>query len=433
MLKTAAATSAVVMTSLLVAGYAGAAPEAPGAPGSPSPSVDSPPPAPAPSSLTLSHRHGPRLVAPVLAPIVLPPHAARRYFPVDANMAAPAPALPKALSRLVAPAPVEVAPTAAAAAPAEAAPAAESSADTDAIAAADAVSQSSAQLDKFHQIFQDATKIFGAEHTILSPTFFLAGDIQGRLSTTDKRQTGLSATIMLPLFGAGGGHGADWFPVVGSSDETQVYQAFLDQLDQFQQAQNNLASLTSNIDAIAQTKWNLQRLSAAKQIFCEEDVDPELPKPAQEAIARVCHDKQASTATVSTIAGTSGLKPDEVTMVDALSSTPKDDVTPRRCTLLLGPSLAIPLTKNPTDIFQWGGSFEVGGDAFRVVATGGLVGRYQGATYRDIFAAGWFAGLALSGQLGDELFHYFNGGSNLLSQLAQLNNTQPPIPAPTTN
>jgi hypothetical protein len=334
--------------------------------------------------------------------------------------------------------------------------------------AQDAVTQSSDQLDKFQQIYQDATKIFGAEHTVISPSFFLAGDIQGRLSATEKHQTGLAATLMVPLFGAGGGHGADWFPVIATSDETQIYQGFLDQLSQYEQAETNLYNLGGNIDAVLHTKWSIQNLVLAKQLFCEEQMDPELPPAAASAIGDLCSGKLPTNYIVQTAttndpqaaAQTKLLQDEQQTIIAAvtpssprraagsaailasavaannltsgptLTSTPPPSSTPppRRQNLLLGPSLAIPLTQNPTDIFQYGASAEVGGEAFRIVASGGLVGRYQGATYKEVLAAGWFAGLALSGQLGDELFHYFNGGSNLLSQLAQISSNPPLAP-----
>jgi hypothetical protein len=321
-------------------------------------------------------------------------------------------------------------PRAAAAAPTAAELAAEAAAQAQTAkltAAHDAVTQSSDQLDKFQKVYEDATKIFGAEHTVISPSFFFASDIKGRLDPTEKRETGLSATLLLPLFGAGGGHGADWFPVVTSSDETQIYQAFLDQLDQYQQAEANFTTISGSVDAITQTKWNIQNLLAAKQIFCKEEL--EWPAGAEAAIQKLCHEAGFTTITPTTVGGVTTATPsaDQTTVINALGTAAKaGQAAPKRHNLLLGPSLGIPLTKNPTDIFQLGASVEVGGDAFRMMATGGLVGRYQGATWQDVFAAGWFVGVALSGQLGDELFHYFNGGSDLLNQLAQIKNNPTP-------
>jgi hypothetical protein len=288
--------------------------------------------------------------------------------------------------------------------------------------AEDAATQSSQQLDKFQQVYEDATKIFGAEHTVISPSFFVATDIQGRLNATDKHETGLSATLLLPLFGAGGGHGADWWPVLASSDEAQIYQTFLQQLDQYQQAEANVAALGGEIDAIAHTKWNVQKLLVAKQLFCQEQLDPELPPAATAAIKNLCAGTLATTITPTmTAAGISmDPTPEQQLVINAVSSS--GAVKLQRHNFLIGPSLGIPLTQNPTDIFQLGGSAEIGGEPFRFMVNGGLVGRYQGATMKDVLAAGWFVGFALSGQLGDELFHYFNGGSDLLNQLAQIKN-----------
>jgi hypothetical protein len=277
------------------------------------------------------------------------------------------------------------------------------------------------QLNTFKSIYENATKIFGDEHTVISPSFFYATDIKGRLSMTDKHEAGISALLLLPLVGFGGGHGADWWPVIVSSDETNVYQAFLGQLSQYQQAQVNVHADAGSAVAISQTKWNIQTLVAAKQLFCQEDLD--FPASVEKEIAKLC-----SGDITPVVTGTP--TPDQHAIIAAVTSpaTPKD-VLPRRHNVMLGPSLGIPLTKNPTDIFQLGASAEIGGAAFRFMATGGLVGRYSGATYKDIFAAGWFVGIALSGEIGDELFHYFNGGSALMAQLASLGQSlKPPSP-----
>jgi hypothetical protein len=420
--------SAALATFVVGAGLAQAAPEAPG---STTTSAATPTP---------KRPRGARLVSPAFGPAALMPPPSEPVVPLPhANNETEAVAATKA----------------------------EDAAQSAAIATAkEAVTQSSDQLDKFQQIYQDATKIFGAEHTVISPSFFLAGDIKGRLSATEKHQTGLTATLMVPLFGAGGGHGADWFPVIATSDETQIYQGFLDQLSQYEQAETNLYNLGGNVDAILHTKWSIQNLVLAKQLFCKEEMDPELPPAAASAIGDLCSGNLPTSYIVQTVATndpqaaarTKVLQDEQQTIIAAvtpasprraaasppiqasalavntltsgptLTSSPPPASTPppRRQNLLLGPSIAIPLTQNPTDIFQYGASAEFGGEAFRIMASGGLVGRYQGATYKEVFAAGWFAGLALSGQLGDELFHYFNGGSNLLTQLAQIK-TNPPV------
>lgn len=283
-------------------------------------------------------------------------------------------------------------------------------------------SPSDPQLDKFHEIYQNATKIFGDEHTVLSPSFSFATDIKGRLSATDKHEASLSAVLMVPLFGVGGGHGADWWPVIVSGDETNVYQTFLNRLGQYQLLQNNFAAIPDDVKTIANTKWNVRTLKVAKQIFCQEQVDPELPQNAKDAIGKLC----SGTLPTAIIPASQQTTPDQLAVAadqkaiinTVMTTVHTNTLVPTRHNLLVGPSLGIPLTKNPTDTFQYGGAVEIGGKAFRFMATGGLVGRYQGATYKDIFAAGWFVGLALSGEMGDELFHYFNGGSNLMTQLA---------------
>jgi hypothetical protein len=413
--------SAALATFAVGAGLAQAAPEAPTAPGGGNAAAASAPVTPIAPSVGDNVRRHARLVAPVMAPLAIPPQA-RVSYKLPAKTAE------------VAAVPETVVTGSSDAVKALAAAAAISSAQ-------DAAAQSSTQLDKFQQVYEDATKIFGSEHTVISPSLFVANDIKGRLSATDKRQTGVAGTLMLPLIGIGGGHGRfDWWPVLVTSDETQIYQSFLTQLDQYQQAESNIIALGGNIDAIAHTKWNVQNLLLAKQLFCQEEVDPELPPAGQDVIKKLCSDPTFTTITPTTTTTTNSdnttsqvttINPtaDQQTVIDAVSMGAKSGaVKLERHNFLIGPSLGIPITQNPTDIFQFGASAEIGDEEFRIMASGGLVGRYQGANFKDVLAAGWFVGVALSGQIGDELFHYFNGGSNLLTQLAQIKNNPPVAP-----
>jgi hypothetical protein len=268
-----------------------------------------------------------------------------------------------------------------------------------------AVVEASQQLDKFQKVFEQATKIFGSEHTIITPSFFLATDIKGRLNPTEKHMAGLSAVLLLPLVGAGGGHGLDWWPVVTTEDATQIYKDFLGELKKYEEVTKNATTLPDDVRTVLNAKWDAQRLAAAAQLFCQEDID--WPASLKDKIAALC-----------------GGKAGDADIANLVTAAPTSEIAPRRHNLLLGPSLGIPLTKNPVDLFQVGGALEFGGESVRLVLTGGFVGRYQGATYRDIFAAGWFVGLALSGEIGDKLFHYFNGGSDLMAQLARVKTSQ---------
>jgi len=371
----------------------------------------------------LASAQGPTPPAPP-APPTSPVPPVAETTPSSPSIAAPvvqqtsqAPLPPEVIKAMVAPVrgpkAVQVAPSAAAGTPQSSVKANKAALTADKVqgneaandANSEALIQSSQQLDKFQKIFDQATKIFGSEHTIITPSFFYATDIKGRLDASAKHMAGLSAVLLLPLVGVGGGHGVDWWPVVTSEDATQIYKDFLDQLKQYQDAEAHASTLRSDVREVLNTKWNAQRLSAAKQIFCQEDV--EWPANVRDEIAKLC--------------GGAAVDDKVANLVTESSST----LVPRRHNLLVGPSMGIPLTKNPIDVFQLGGAIEVGGEPMRFVLTGGLVGRYQGATYKDIFAAGWFVGVALSGEIGDKLFHYFNGGSDLMAQLARVNTSQP--------
>lgn len=266
-------------------------------------------------------------------------------------------------------------------------------------------SERSDQLDKFQQVFNQATKIFGGEHTVISPLFYYSGDISGRLQTTGKYQAGVSATLLLPLFGAGGGHGADWWPVVTSEDKSKIYDGFLRELEQYRKVVATVQS--TDWKGPLELKLDAHALAVAKQLLCQEEIDIGVNK---DEIARFCRPEgDAEAAVTAQEAVTKKLSGDLGVLV------------PKRHRLLLGPALAIPLTENPLNIFQYGAAVEVGGDDFRIIATGGMVGRYDRSSedYKGVFFAGWYVGLALSGEIGDRLFHFFNGGSELMAQLAK--------------
>jgi len=144
-----------------------------------------------------------------------------------------------------------------------------------------------------------------------------------------------------------------------------------------------------------------------------------VPPEGQAAIKKLCDGKIPVSINGTPTA-------DQQAIINVMSSPSSPDAivaAPQRHSALLGPAIAVPMTKNPTDIFQYGAALEVGNDTLRFIVDGGLVGRYQGGTPKDIFEAGWFVGVALSGVIGDDIFHYFNGGSNLLAQLAQFKST----------
>jgi hypothetical protein len=274
----------------------------------------------------------------------------------------------------------------------------------------------SEQLDKFQKVFDGATKLFGDEHTIISPLFYYSGDIEGRLQAGGKYQAGISATLLLPLLGFGGGRGADWWPVVTTDDGSKIYESFLKELKQYQDAVDNVQTV-SEMKVDLQWKLDAHTLALAKQLICHEDLYPTGFK--KEWIDALCGSSNDANAAADS-------KREAVKTTAEAIKTGVAPLVPKRHLLLLGPSLSIPLTKNPLNIFQYGAAVEVGRGDFRLIATGGLVGRYDraGDDYKSVFVAGWYAGLALSGQIGDRLFHLFNGGSELLAQLAKAKNGQ---------
>jgi hypothetical protein len=88
------------------------------------------------------------------------------------------------------------------------------------------------------------------------------------------------------------------------------------------------------------------------------------------------------------------------------SKLPKDESVTKRHAFLLGPTIGIPVTENPSDVVLAGALFETGYKWFRMSFTAGAKLRYKSIEETP----GWFAGIALSGQLGDDLTHLLNGG-----------------------
>ncbi|MEY4510288.1 MAG: hypothetical protein RLZZ450_2410, partial [Pseudomonadota bacterium] len=93
--------------------------------------------------------------------------------------------------------------------------------------------------------------------------------------------------------------------------------------------------------------------------------------------------------------------------VVAIDPSVGTDRVTRRHPFLLGPAVGIPVTESPGKTLLLGALMEIQIPHF---VRFGLSYGVQ-VEYDHVFGPpGWFTGLALSGELGDDLFHLLNGG-----------------------
>jgi len=300
-----------------------------------------------------------------------------------------------------------------------------------------------ANLNKVAKLYDGVQRAVGSEHVLLTLAAY-AGERGHATQVT----AGVAGMVTLPLLGMGGSHGlADWYPVLDTHDSSAAFAKFSEKVGDYVELVDNVNSLSANhpsfkvlfkaavtmarqADDADAKEWQ----SARALKLCLEDIAKVLGHGSE-----VVADDALRWANEEEIAEGTPAKPiiDECTKVikavkndvakaktaanqvgegfqklkDLLSkyraTATADRTLTTRHNLLFGPSIGIPMTSDPTDLLLAGGLLELGaGRFFRLAATGGIQFEYgdPGKT------PGWFAGLALSGELGDDLFHLINGG-----------------------
>ncbi len=278
-----------------------------------------------------------------------------------------------------------------------------------------------AGLQQLRGDYHEARELFGSDHVSLFPMFYAGKRCDdgsnrwlGSNACDTQSQSGVAGVIFLPLWGVGGGHGSDWWPILDTEDEAA---AFL----RFEQRAAKLTDAMAKLGAVPEspvTETHYQLLAGVFEDVLKRDIDDEgaSASRSQELLDCLAELSASGADAAEKIQSLNDLWR-EYTLLAGASDYK------RRHNFLLGPSYAVPLTEEITRVYLLGLTAEVGGSHWGVSANVGL--RYQydaGAPIKD--AQGWFVGLGLSGELTDDLLNVISGASSAGAKLRGASNGQ---------
>jgi len=307
-----------------------------------------------------------------------------------------------------------------------------------------------ANLDKLRGLYDTAAGLLGKQHVVVTPVVFAGKRCTDGTNvfscTTIENHGGIAGLVIMPLFGAGGGHGADFWPVIETDDVAAEFYRFDKQfrrlrdlvskqlvLPDDQKAppevlQKRFDSLASAFDSLLkrdsqQDKYyapDVKRLQDCFAAVVSAPVagdDPSTPsddpsKP-KKTPANFCSDGMARAGK----AGGWTLR-QKLQLLDALwheHDLLVDAVPPARHNFLIGPLAGVSITDRFGDIL-YGGGFELGWKQYlRATLSGGLRSSMHGKVeYGTMDRVGWWIGIGLSGQLGDQFVNGVIGAERVL-------------------
>lgn len=271
-----------------------------------------------------------------------------------------------------------------------------------------------ARLQEAEKLYGTVRKLVGGEHVLLTAAAYVGQSCtEGFLQNCGTVQAGAAAVVSVPLLGVGGGHGADWYPTLQSEDSEKAFERFSNQVRRYVSLIDNAQALESPKDS--REAFETLRGAALTMLRETDDLDPSYYETARALLECI----EAGESKNFNLTDCGGLvatikTPDEyrkqLETLKSKLSTYFDKISkegpPKRHNLLLGPSLGVPVTSDPTDLVLVGAHAEFAYRALRIGVSGGLQ-----VSYVDPFGPpGWYAGLAISGELGDDLLHFANGG-----------------------
>lgn len=309
-------------------------------------------------------------------------------------------------------------------------------------------------LEKIRRTYQEARKRLGGEHVLLTATAYASRTCSNGVAfyfddkcTKAEWSGGVAGLVGLPLWGLGGGHGSDWYPVLHTEDETKAFEDFERRVRDLVNTSPNLEAVlngTANFEVSDATKARLVRelldtveavtrrainddasfYEAAKllngcvrELLRYSDGDREgeatfTPTNAT-AVSRI-NDGNLVEQCKGALQGLNGLELKErIKRARELVRTyfkelkvQEDGGSLSRHNFLIGPAVGFPVTENPTNIALWGVAAEAGvRDSLRLGAAAGFVAAYETPLAP---MQGMFVGLSLSGEYGDDLVHFIS-------------------------
>lgn len=306
------------------------------------------------------------------------------------------------------------------------------------------------RLERLQAIYSTARRVIGQQHVFATIVATAGqrckepGDRAVWSCDRPESQGGLGGLVVVPLFGAGGGHGPDWWPVIETDDAAEGFYR-LDR--QFRRMRDALRARYHLPDGDRASEATLSRryarlAEAFTQVLARMQGDANDPGANEDEMERLmdCLERltaapvlhrdgrssqplEPSPATLCNDGATNGQATrgwtlqEKLSLLDALwrEHDLLVDASPlARHNFLLGPLAGAGLTGDSGDML-YGAGFEIGTQqAFRVTVAGGLRSDMRGPLALGTFdAVGWWAGLGLSGQLGDRLIDSWLGSGDV--------------------
>jgi hypothetical protein len=291
-------------------------------------------------------------------------------------------------------------------------------------ASVDQSESSNGSLDQGREQYRVVRKLFGGEHVVLTAAAYLGrrckndGQAHSLLGDACGKETrgGAAGIVMVPIIGAGGGHGFNFWPVVQTEDEVT---AFLEFQQSLQVHADFLAATwaTFQADPKSLDLDDMEDLSARVRAF-RESLKEEFQR---EVDTKGAHAKLAQMF-IGCLAQLESANLGLQLEWDRLSHLWQEysgiienpDNVARRHNFLLGPFIGAPITEDPVKLMLYGLGAEVGTQGFRVTLGVGWTADYSAAL---VPVTGWVATLGLSGEWGDDLLHYLSGARDAANGL----------------
>jgi hypothetical protein len=307
----------------------------------------------------------------------------------------------------------------------------------------DAVAESALSgMEETRKVYEQARKLLGGEHVMLTAMAYVSRSCAGgeRFFFDDacsvEPATGAVAGIVsVPLWGVGGEHGSDWFPVLHTDEETDAFGKFEARVDDYLNAVRAVTTGSGLPELPSETQQRLYRellrtVDALTRRADEDDASYfEVARSVRNCVKRLLGkdltpEEIDAEPPSQSVAEYTWLQRCEKAKADLQQEFPKFDdrlmhavetvrtyvrfVTAKpaltRHNFLIGPALGFPVTRDPTETLLWGVAAEVGWrDALRLGFGTGFVLAYDAPVAP---MSGFYAGIALSGALGDQLVHY---------------------------
>jgi hypothetical protein len=305
-----------------------------------------------------------------------------------------------------------------------------------------------ATIEQLHGAYDAAQSLLGAQHVLISPALFAGkrcadGNNVFSCSTVESRG-GIAGLVLVPLFGAGGGHGADWWPAIETDDVADGFYRFDKNFRRLRDVVANkleLPDAQKESDQVLAKRFNLlagvfesllkriqgnagdgyyhseaDQLKACLDAISRAPVLPRQAVPAQPPNLDPQQYCAAGARAGTTPQGWTAL--DKLKLLDGLwreYDLLVDATPPARHVFLIGPLAGLSITDKFGDLL-YGAGLELGWkDSIRFTLSGGLRSSMRGSVNSGNFdTVGWWAGLGLSGQIGDQLINSILGAQQLL-------------------